>query len=144
MKARKQLVYSLDDLKVVAQELAKMLEKVSIMTFTGSLGAGKTTLVREVLKASGVIDMITSPTFTYVNIYKNQRGRTFYHFDLYRIESLEDFVAAGFNEYLYASDSAVLIEWPELIMPLLTHDVCQVAIEYHENPEQRVLHVMCK
>jgi tRNA threonylcarbamoyladenosine biosynthesis protein TsaE len=126
----KTVIYGLPEVPTVAEQLAKKLQTCLVMTFTGSLGAGKTTLIRELLHQMGVQEPITSPTFNYVNVYTNKEGQKFYHFDLYRIASLDDFCAAGFDEYLYQPNSSVLIEWPELIMPLLTHDVCHVDIDY--------------
>jgi tRNA threonylcarbamoyladenosine biosynthesis protein TsaE len=131
---KKQITYSLEQIDEIAAELAGMVPSVAIMTFVGPLGAGKTTMVRSLLRASGVQDTITSPTYTYLNIYRNQEGFTFYHFDLYRIVSLDDFINAGFNEYLYQPNSIALIEWPEIIDPLLMDRVCRISIDYYASP----------
>jgi tRNA threonylcarbamoyladenosine biosynthesis protein TsaE len=133
VNSKEAVTYGLQEVPAVAQQLAKKLQHCRIMTFTGSLGAGKTTLIRELLRTMGIQEPITSPTFNYVNVYTNKEGQKFYHFDLYRITSLDDFCAAGFDEYLYQPNSWVLIEWPELIMPLLTHDVCHVVLEYADS-----------
>lgn len=133
------VIYGLHEVPLVAQQLAKKLKKCHVMTFTGSLGAGKTTLIRELLRQLGIQEPVTSPTFNYVNVYTTKEGQKFYHFDLYRIASLDDFCAAGFDEYLYQSNSWALIEWPEPIMSLLTHDVCHVDIDYSD--EKRVLNI---
>lgn len=127
------IVYGLQEVPEVAKQLAKKLQQCHVMTFTGSLGAGKTTLIRELLRYIGIQEPITSPTFNYMNVYTNKKGQKFYHFDLYRIASLDDFCAAGFDEYLYQQNSWAFIEWPEPIMSLLTHDVCHVAIDYSGN-----------
>ena len=143
MNLKKTIEYHIDAIPEVATELSGLLKRCRIITFTGPLGAGKTTLAQSLLRAQGVTEPITSPTFTYVNAYKNKRGETFYHFDLYRIDSLHNFLAQGFEEYLYSPKSWALIEWPEVIAPLLTHDVCRVTIEYHEDPEKRYITVEC-
>lgn len=127
------LIYGLDQVSQAADHLLKRLPKCQVMTFTGSLGAGKTTLIRELLREVGIQEPITSPTFTYMNLYVNQKGQKFYHFDLYRIDSLDAFCWSGFDEYLYQPNSWALIEWPELIMPILTHDVCHVFLEYSDD-----------
>lgn len=124
------ITYGLEDIPDVVEKLYALLSSCSVMTFTGPLGAGKTTLVRLLLQRCGVTDLITSPTFTYVNVYENGSSETFYHFDVYRIKSLNEFKAAGFDEYLYQPSSWAFIEWPEIIEPLLTHNVCRVTIEY--------------
>src|SRR5579872_2214728 len=94
------MTYSLDDIPLVIRTLHELLGFCKVMTFTGSLGAGKTTLVQELLRYEGVQDVIQSPTFTYVTAYANPSGLKFYHFDLYRLTSMQDFVEAGFHEYL--------------------------------------------
>ncbi|MCB9492957.1 MAG: tRNA (adenosine(37)-N6)-threonylcarbamoyltransferase complex ATPase subunit type 1 TsaE [Epsilonproteobacteria bacterium] len=105
----------------VTTHILPLLDKYSIFTFTGPLGAGKTTLIREVLRQCGITQHITSPTFGYLNVYQNSNGQTFHHFDLYRIDSLESFIGQGFNEYLLpvGHNTYTLIEWPQLIKPLL-------------------------
>lgn len=130
MNMKKSITYGLAEIEGVVDYVLSLRDQCAVFTFTGSLGAGKTTLVRRVLERVGVQGVITSPTFTYVNAYKNQRGQTFYHFDLYRIGSLEEFQMQGFDEFLYAPDSWSFIEWPEVVMSLLTLRVCHATIEH--------------
>ena len=109
------IVYSYDQLASIVDRLSCLVKKHSIVTFTGDLGAGKTTLIKELLKQFGVRDTVQSPTFSYVNRYTNAAGQIFYHFDLYRIGSLQDFYMAGFEDYLYAPNSISFIEWPVML-----------------------------
>jgi len=134
------IVYNLQSIDEVVEQLYKHLATHSIMTFTGPLGAGKTALVKCLLARCGVTDVVTSPTFAYMAAYSNAQQETFYHFDLYRMKSLKDFQHAGFDEYLYVPRSWALIEWPEIIMPLLTHSVCHVVLDY-VSFEERSLHI---
>jgi tRNA threonylcarbamoyladenosine biosynthesis protein TsaE len=140
----KEIVYSLDDHAMVIEELKKLMPHVHIFACVGPLGAGKTTTIKALLRSCGVTGVITSPTFTYVNEYTNDKDEHFYHFDLYRIGSVEEFQAQGFDEYLYESNSWAFIEWPEVIRPLLTHNVCWVTFDYHEDPGKRVVKIECK
>lgn len=133
----KTITYGLEEVGLIAADLKKMMSFCKVFTFVGPLGAGKTTLIKELLAQCGVHQTITSPTFTYMNVYENEKNQLFYHFDLYRINSLDEFVAAGFNEYLYAPDSWALIEWPAVIMSLLQKKVCMCEISY--NDEQRII-----
>jgi tRNA threonylcarbamoyladenosine biosynthesis protein TsaE len=126
----KEYIYGLDEIDRVVEGLLELMSSCSVFTFTGPLGAGKTTIIRELLGRLGVHDPVTSPTFTYVNVYSNKKGQKFYHFDLYRINSLDAFCQAGFDEYLFQPSSWVFIEWPEPIMPILTHDTCNIFIDY--------------
>lgn len=127
---KKKIIYSLDNIESVAQDIRRQMNSCNVVTFTGSLGAGKTTLVKELLKQCGVKDVVTSPTFAYMNLYENSKGEQFYHFDLYRIETLNQFLEAGFDEYLNQPNSWALIEWPEPIISLLNERVCHVQIDY--------------
>ena len=135
-------IYTINDISTVAGRLKALLDQCAVMTFTGPLGAGKTTLIKELLKQAGVNDLITSPTFAYVNHYSNGQGIIFNHFDLYRIGNLDQFTAAGFDEYLFAPGSKAIVEWPEHIMPLLAKDSCHVTIDYHQDPDKRIIHVL--
>ena len=138
------LIYSVADIERIAKKLKDLLERYPVMTFSGSLGAGKTTLIKELLRQCGIDQLVTSPTFTYLNQYETDDGKIFYHFDLYRINSLHDFCAAGFDEYLYAPNSVALIEWPETILPLLKERVCHVSLDYHDDSDKRIMKIECK
>jgi tRNA threonylcarbamoyladenosine biosynthesis protein TsaE len=143
-KYSKKIIYSLDDHAMVIEELKKLMPTVQIFACVGPLGAGKTTTIKALLRSCGVTGVITSPTFTYVNEYTNDKHERFYHFDLYRIGSVEEFQAQGFDEYLYQPNSWAFIEWPEVIIPLLIHNVCWVTFDYHEDPEKRVVKIECE
>lgn len=102
------------------------------MAFYGAMGAGKTTLIRELTAQLGVTDMVTSPTFALVNEYQSEGGKVIYHFDFYRINRLEEVYDLGYEEYFYSGDLC-LVEWPELIEELLPEDVVKVKIEEQED-----------
>lgn len=137
----KTIHYTVDQIDTVAHYLDTYRSTSSIFTFEGMLGAGKTTLVKAFLKQVGVQEQVTSPTFTYVQIYTDGKGHTFYHFDLYRVATIEQFQMLGFDEYLYQPRSWALIEWPGVIRPLLTHGVCDVSVEYCHEPLQRTIRI---
>lgn len=131
------IIYNLDQVLAVAQKLSEELKHKAIITLSGDLGAGKTTLVKKLLKCWGVQDAILSPTFTYVNRYKNDQGQKIFHFDLYRISSLDQFLELGFDEYLHEPNSVCLIEWPQIISPVLENlenknssAVCRLEIKH--------------
>jgi tRNA threonylcarbamoyladenosine biosynthesis protein TsaE len=126
------------ELKQLAHELYALRDRVKVYTFTGPLGAGKTTLIRELVHCWGITQPITSPTFTYVNVYETPQEELLYHFDLYRIHSLDEFVNAGFDEFLYVENSWAFIEWPEIIRPLLTRNVCDITLDYVDKETRKV------
>jgi tRNA threonylcarbamoyladenosine biosynthesis protein TsaE len=125
-----ELIYNLEDVDSVAYEIYQLLPLCKVFTFTGSLGAGKTTLIQALLRQAGIHDVIQSPTFTYMTEYCNAQEKIFYHFDLYRVKTMQDFLVAGFHEYLYVPQSWSLIEWPEIIAPLVREMVCHISIDY--------------
>jgi len=133
--------YGVDDIPELVRYFHTYLLPYQVLTLTGPLGAGKTTFVSKLLRSYGITQEITSPTFTYLNVYNNDKGQTFYHFDLYRIASLDAFAQAGFDEYLYQPNSLAIIEWPHVIMPLLTHDACHVTLDYDEDIDTRVVKI---
>ena len=133
----KEYIYSLEEISALIKKLKTDIQDCKILALSGPLGAGKTTLIRELLSSMGVKKSeIISPTFNYVNLYRVD-GDIIYHFDLYRVDSLDEFLKAGFDEYL-DSGSLVLIEWPEVIAPLLQNRACFLNIDY-EGPNKRKL-----
>lgn len=140
----KKIIYNLDQIDSVVEYLYQQLPHCKVITLVGSLGAGKTTLVKALLRRCGIEDVITSPTFTYVNVYENVSGQTFYHFDCYRIKSLDEFKMAGFDEYLYQPNSWAFIEWPEVVMPLVAHEVCHILIDYRDSEREITIELIPK
>lgn len=134
---------SRNEMSDLATELVEHLKTNQILTLTGPLGAGKTTLVQETLKQLGVTEPVISPTYTYVNLYKLKNGKKIYHFDLYRLSSADEFIAAGFNEYLFQPNSYVFIEWPEVINSFLNKGVVQIELE-HQGDDTRLVSVILK
>lgn len=117
---------------IVAKHVLPLLENHRILIFSGPLGVGKTALIKEILKQSDVSDIVDSPTFGYVKSYKTPSGLVFNHFDLYRIGSLDGFVDAGFDEYLNRKNEYCLIEWPDVIEPLLSSPNLQNNVHHIE------------
>ncbi|MCT6869029.1 tRNA (adenosine(37)-N6)-threonylcarbamoyltransferase complex ATPase subunit type 1 TsaE [Apibacter sp.] len=99
------------DLERAAEEIISK-SKYKIFTLNGNLGAGKTTLVKYLCKVLNCTDSVTSPTFSLVNEYLSTSGKIF-HFDLYRINYVEELFNIGFNEYI-DSDNYCFIEWPSI------------------------------
>ncbi|MBN1549103.1 tRNA (adenosine(37)-N6)-threonylcarbamoyltransferase complex ATPase subunit type 1 TsaE [Candidatus Babeliales bacterium] len=130
--------FSLEDLDIIVRELVQLKNKCRVYTFTGPLGSGKTTLVRQMLKVMGVEGVISSPTFTYVNTYITKDDAVIHHFDLYRLQSYNGFIEQGFDEYLYQPDSWSFIEWPEVIMPLVHHNACHVTLDYVSQDQRSI------
>lgn len=121
-------VNGLGDLPEAAEEILDALDGRNVVAFFGTMGAGKTTLIREICEQLGSEDVVTSPTFALVNRYNAANGRPIFHFDFYRIERPEEAFDMGYEEYFY-SDGLCLVEWSERIEELLPDDVMKVEIE---------------
>ena len=114
----KTIPYSLSEIKSVAQEIIDQAQNQKIWLFTGELGAGKTTLIKELAHQLGSRDTISSPTYTLVNQYLYPKGNI-YHMDAYRIQSEQEAYDIGIEEILYSGDY-VWIEWPKKNRNLFT------------------------
>ena len=119
-------ITSQDELPDVARAVIRSLGRRTVVAFRGSMGAGKTTLIREIVVALGSADTVTSPTFAIVNQYKAGKERI-HHFDFYRIDDQREAYDFGYEEYFYSGDLC-LVEWPEKIEPLLPENVVTVRI----------------
>lgn len=120
------LKYSLEEIDKVAKEVVEVVTS-PILLFEGEMGAGKTTLIKAIGRHLGVIDTISSPTFSLINEYKTQAGQTIYHFDCYRISSEEEAMDFGAEEYL-DSGNTCFIEWAKNISSLLPNTTQRVQI----------------
>ena len=128
------LIENLKETKAFAKKFAKLLVGGEIILLNGDLGAGKTTFTREVLKALGVKDEVTSPTFTIMREYKTKKFNI-YHFDMYRLSCGQDAIDYGLEEYIY-SDSGkniVFIEWSDNIKDILNGKFIEINIKLVDN-----------
>ena len=107
-----QLIFTLDEIEKAAATFREMVDGERVIAFHGEMGAGKTTFISALCKTLGVIDAISSPTFSIINQYKTNSGSTVYHMDLYRIKDEEEALMAGVEECFY-SGSWCFVEWPE-------------------------------
>jgi tRNA threonylcarbamoyladenosine biosynthesis protein TsaE len=121
----------LSELTNVAKEILSQ-SKSKILLFYGEMGAGKTTLIKEICSLLDIEDKISSPTFSLVNEYKSRQGESVYHFDFYRIEDEEEAMDIGFEEYI-DSEKWCLIEWPQNIENLLPLKSSAIQIQILEN-----------
>jgi tRNA threonylcarbamoyladenosine biosynthesis protein TsaE len=113
----------LEDWATVAADVIRKIgaEKKTVLALKGDLGAGKTTFVKVLMEALGSDELVNSPTFSIVNEYGSDRG-TIYHMDLYRLDTFEELLDIGFEEYIISGDLCI-IEWPNIASPII-EDIC--------------------
>jgi len=124
-------------LSAAAKKLLKHTRENKIFAFYGSMGAGKTTIIKAICEVLGAVDIVSSPTFTLVNEYRTSKGESLYHIDFYRIKKQEEVFDFGVEEYL-SGDSYCFMEWPELVEDILPPGTVCIRITVDEN-EQRTL-----
>lgn len=125
------IVKSLNELPGAASAILDAITRsgATIVAFDAEMGAGKTTLIGRMAEALGASpEEVNSPSFSIVNEYMCASGHPLYHFDLYRLESPEDGLEIGIEDY-FDSGELCLVEWPERIGSLLPADAAQVVIE---------------
>lgn len=120
-------ITSEEELRDVAEAVVAALGRRTVVALRGEMGAGKTTLVREIAAVLGAADTVTSPTFALVNQYKGAGNRRIHHFDFYRIDDVREAFDFGYEEYFYSGDIC-LVEWPEKIEGLLPDNAVNVRI----------------
>lgn len=123
-----------------AQEFLKLMGDYTVYAFDGEMGAGKTTFINALCRALGVEEDPTgSPTFSIVNEYRSDTtAELIYHFDLYRIENLEQAFDIGIEDYL-DSGALCLIEWPDRVDDILPDDTVSVKIEVESDGSRRLI-----
>lgn len=132
------VVDELVDLEKVVNEMLVFARHSNIFAFYGSMGAGKTTLIKQFCRRLEVTDEVNSPTFSIVNEYVTLKNESIFHFDFYRINKTEEAFDIGYENYFY-SGNLCLIEWPEKIEQLLPSKYVKVTIEVDSKSEKRIV-----
>jgi len=121
-----------EETRYAGEELAITLLPGDIVAIFGSLGSGKTVLIKGISRGLGVVEKVTSPTFTLIHEYI---GRVpVYHFDFCRIESPEEIFELGCDEYFYR-EGICLVEWPDRIVEYLPKKRIDIYLRIHFNKE---------
>ncbi len=128
--------YTISEIHRAVESIKPYLDEYKVVLFNGPMGAGKTTLISALCRSLGSTDDLSSPTFSIVNEYDSKAG-TIYHFDFYRINSIEEAFDFGVEEYLY-SDKLCFLEWSEKIQELLPTKYLIVNIEIISESERNL------
>ena len=122
-------IANLESLPAAAEEFVGLMDDYTVFAFNGDMGAGKTTFIRALVQALGVdAEEANSPSFSLINEYRSDTtSELIYHFDLYRLESLDEALEIGVEDY-FDSGAVCLIEWPERVADILPDDTVRVDI----------------
>ncbi len=123
--------FELNQLKKTSLVLKKNINH-NVVLICGEMGAGKTTLIKELLSLMSVVDNVSSPTFSIINEYSTDKNEIIYHMDLYRIEDISELDNIGFFEYL-ESGKTCLIEWGEMIEEMIDSQYNKFTIAIEDN-----------
>ncbi len=132
---------TLEALPEAAEQFVALMGDETVYAFKGEMGAGKTTFIRQLCRALGVEeDLANSPSFSIINEYRSDTtAELMYHFDLYRLETVEEALEIGVEDY-FDSGALCFLEWPERIEPLLPDDTVVVELKVNDD-ESRTLTV---
>lgn len=119
--------------------LADKLVSGSVVALIGDLGTGKTALTKYIAEGLGIKEVITSPTFTIVQEYHDGR-LPLYHFDVYRINDVEEMYEIGYEEYFFGN-GVCIVEWADLITEIIPEDAIVINIAYGQNEGERIYEI---
>ena len=122
--------------KKFATDVAQTLKKGDVIALVGDVGTGKTTLSKYIAEALGITETITSPTFTIVQEYHSGR-LPLYHFDVYRVDDIEEMYRIGYEEYFYG-EGVCIVEWADIVEEIIPEYAKVIFIEYGEDEGERL------
>lgn len=129
---------SANDTIEFGKSVARAVEKGAVISLVGDLGAGKTTFTKGVARGLGIMDNVTSPTFTILNEYAGEEKRL-YHFDFYRIEDPDELVELGFEDYFPSADGLTIVEWVEKAPSVLPKKFYQITFKKIDDDKRKIV-----
>ncbi len=130
--------FELEGIDSAAGKLLSSFAGHRIFAFYGDLGSGKTTFIKALCRRLGIAQTITSPTFALINEYSdNSSGNSYFHFDFYRVENIEEALDLGYEDYFYG-DNSCFIEWPEKVEDLLPPETVRLRLDVLEDGRRRL------
>ena len=131
-------ISSLDKINEAAHEFVAAMGDYTVFAFNGEMGAGKTTFIKALCEELGVEDITNSPSFAIINEYRSETtAELIYHFDCYRLETIEEAEEIGVEDYFYRG-ALCFIEWPERIADLLPDDTVEVDVVEQEDGSRSI------
>lgn len=125
---------SAQDTFEIGERLGRLLGKGNILCLSGDLGAGKTAMTQGIGKGLEVTDYVTSPTYTIINEYQGRLP--LYHFDVYRLDHVDEMYELGYEEYFYG-DGVTVIEWADIVKEIIPKERLWITILKSKSGEER-------
>lgn len=138
MQNKTEHIYNLSDIQNISIDLLNQFKSKKVWCFEGEMGAGKTTLVMDLLKKIGIEHPEGSPTYSLVNEYDSPLVGKVYHYDLFRLNSEEEALDFGIEEVLYGNAGLVFIEWPKKIENLLPNETIWLYLSIQQDNSRRL------
>jgi tRNA threonylcarbamoyladenosine biosynthesis protein TsaE len=133
--------FSPEDTAKLGKAIGESLSGGEVLCFSGDLGAGKTTLTKSIAEGMGIVDYITSPTFTIINEYDGEIS--LYHFDVYRLGDCDELYDIGYEDYI-DSDGVCIIEWSNLVEDALPNDRLEIRLLRTGDMDERSIELEAK
>jgi tRNA threonylcarbamoyladenosine biosynthesis protein TsaE len=130
------LLEDIDKTEKLGKLISKIIGRGCLICLNGNLGAGKTTLTQIIARNLGVDEYVNSPSFSLMNTYNGKY--TIHHYDLYKLNSVEDVLDIGIEDYLYTED-VVIIEWAEKIEEILPDERIDIELQFSKNIRKAVV-----
>lgn len=121
----KLITESAEETSKIGEQLGRLVNKGNIICLSGDLGAGKTAFTKGIAKGMGVEDYVTSPTYTIINEYEGRLP--LYHFDVYRLNDVEEMYELGYEEYFFG-DGVVVLEWADIVREIVPKERLWITI----------------
>jgi tRNA threonylcarbamoyladenosine biosynthesis protein TsaE len=122
------MIRSEKEIGKAARQIIDFSDNLKNWLFYGEMGAGKTTLITAICREYKIVDLVNSPSFAIINEYQDEQGKSFFHFDFYRLKQETEAMTLGLEEYFY-SGSICMIEWPSKIPNLLPETYLKITLE---------------
>lgn len=136
-------IFNKNQIEEIAKEIIdiiKLENEAMVITLSGELGAGKTTLTQNIARELGVSENVISPTFVIMKMYdlKNQKHKRLVHIDAYRLTTHNELEILGFKEIISSSENLVLIEWPENVKELIPTNATKIFLKHIDEDTREI------
>ena len=133
-----ELYFDFNEIEITAKKFLKATSGYKAFAFRGDFGAGKTSFITALCKVLGVIETVTSPTYSIIQEYKTRDNKTIFHIDLYRIKSKEEAMDAGVED-CFLSNDICMVEWPEKAPDIFPDNTIYSDIEIISDTKRKLI-----